>query len=176
MSLGGPWNHPWHFVGGPMILSRRHSGVISVNSAWGWVIRFLQFDLKVHVRGVMNHIHWSNFIATSHDRFPPNGRLVREIPLFQGNLGWWNIIIWPDIHLQKTYGEFWKTCHTFLGFFFSRKKLGLVLWNSRSKKTPTYPWTTPQVLNHLFTIRKSFHICIVGDFGAMFQGSGMGFS
>ena len=27
-----------------------------------------------------------------HDRFPPNGGLVREIPLFQGNLGWWNII------------------------------------------------------------------------------------
>ena len=27
-------------------------------------------------------------IATSHDRFPPNGGLVREIPLFQGNLGW----------------------------------------------------------------------------------------
>ena len=26
--------------------------------------------------------------ATSHDRFPPNGGLVREIPLFQGNLGW----------------------------------------------------------------------------------------
>ena len=27
-------------------------------------------------------------IATSHDRFSPNGGLVREIPLFQGNLGW----------------------------------------------------------------------------------------
>ena len=26
-------------------------------------------------------------IATSHDRFPPNGGLVREIPLFQGNPG-----------------------------------------------------------------------------------------
>ena len=24
-------------------------------------------------------------IATSHDRFPPNGGLVREITLFQGN-------------------------------------------------------------------------------------------
>ena len=36
---------------------------------------------------------WSPFfsgriIATSHDRFPPNGGLVREITLFQGNLGW----------------------------------------------------------------------------------------
>ena len=27
-------------------------------------------------------------IATSHDHGPPNGGLVREIPLFQGNLGW----------------------------------------------------------------------------------------
>ena len=27
-------------------------------------------------------------IATSHGRFSPNGGLVREIPLFQGNLGW----------------------------------------------------------------------------------------
>ena len=35
-------------------------------------------------------------IATSHD-LTPNGGLVREIPLFQENLGWWNIIIWPDI-------------------------------------------------------------------------------
>ena len=23
-----------------------------------------------------------------HDRFPPKGGLVRELPLFQGNLGW----------------------------------------------------------------------------------------
>ena len=41
-------------------------------------------------------IHKSGqIIATSHDRFPQNGGLVREIPLFQGNLGWWNILIWP---------------------------------------------------------------------------------
>ena len=26
----------------------------------------------------------------------PNDGLEREIPLFQGNLGWWNIIIWPE--------------------------------------------------------------------------------
>ena len=31
-------------------------------------------------------------IATSHD-LTPNGRLVRGIPLCQGNLGWWNIMI-----------------------------------------------------------------------------------
>ena len=34
-------------------------------------------------------------IATSHD-LTPNGGLVREISLFQGNPGWWNVIIWPD--------------------------------------------------------------------------------
>ena len=38
-------------------------------------------------------------IATSHD-LTPNGGLVREIPLFQGNLGWWNIIIWQDVMLS----------------------------------------------------------------------------
>ncbi len=35
-------------------------------------------------------------LATSHD-LTTNGGLVREFPLFQGNLGWWNIIIWPEI-------------------------------------------------------------------------------
>ena len=40
---------------------------------------------------------WSNFITTENTSFgPPNGGLVREISLFQGNLGWWNIIFWPD--------------------------------------------------------------------------------
>jgi len=34
-------------------------------------------------------------IATSHD-LTPKGSWERELPLFQGNLGWWNIIIWPD--------------------------------------------------------------------------------
>ena len=32
----------------------------------------------------------AQIIATSHD-LTPNGGLVMEIPLFQGNLGWWNI-------------------------------------------------------------------------------------
>ena len=27
--------------------------------------------------------------------------LVGEVPLFQGNLGWWNIIIWTNIYLYK---------------------------------------------------------------------------
>ena len=43
--------------------------------------------------------HWTiisgQIIATSPDLMTKGG-LVREIPLFQGNLGWWNIVIWPD--------------------------------------------------------------------------------
>ncbi len=36
-------------------------------------------------------------IATSHDLTPTcSCSWGREISLFQGNLGWWNIIIWPD--------------------------------------------------------------------------------
>ena len=34
-------------------------------------------------------------IATSHD-LTPKGSWGREIPLFQENLGGWNIMIWPD--------------------------------------------------------------------------------
>ena len=53
-----------------------------------------------HVWIILSFTGWlvhqsGQIIATSHD-LTPNGGLVREIPLFQGNLGWWNIIIWPD--------------------------------------------------------------------------------
>ena len=36
-------------------------------------------------------------IATSHGA-PKRYCFGREVPLFQGNLGWWNIIIWPDTY------------------------------------------------------------------------------
>ena len=60
----------------------------------------IQVDLPIFFQmGWFNHqldnIISGQIIATSHD-LTPNGGLVREIPLFQGNLGWWNIIIWPD--------------------------------------------------------------------------------
>ena len=38
---------------------------------------------------------WSNYSNLTRV-FTWNGGLVKEIPLIQGNLGWWNIIIWPD--------------------------------------------------------------------------------
>ena len=45
--------------------------------------------------GKRPHLYAGQIIATSHDRFPPNGGLARE------NLGWWNIIIWPDLYAGK---------------------------------------------------------------------------
>ena len=49
-------------------------------------------------------------IATSHDP-TPNGRLVREILLFQGHLGWWNMIIWPDICIVMNLVKFPVLCY-----------------------------------------------------------------
>ena len=64
----------------------------------GWercVERFGRHDMHVSHGYIYIYIS-GQIIATSHD-LTPNGGLVREIPLFQGNLGWWNIIIWADI-------------------------------------------------------------------------------
>ena len=57
-------------------------------SCWTCVV-FLGFEVAQTCTLTSGQI-----IATSHD-LTPNGGLVREIPLFQENLGWWNIIIWP---------------------------------------------------------------------------------
>ena len=38
---------------------------------------------------------WSNYSDLTRPHHP-NGGLVREIPLFQGNPGWGNIIVWPE--------------------------------------------------------------------------------
>ncbi len=61
---------------------------------------------------------WANqisgqIIATSH-ALTPNGGLVREFPLFQGNPGWWNIIIWPDVLLMRLKND-WKHVFFFSG-------------------------------------------------------------
>ena len=47
-----------------------------------------EFTLPSIIMEVKNgSIQSGQIIATSHD-LTPNGGLVREIPLFQGNLGW----------------------------------------------------------------------------------------
>ena len=61
---------------------------------------------------------WSNYSDLT--RPHPNGGLGREIPLFQGNLGWWNITIWPD---DWTFQDLTIWCpRFFLRFFFESTK------------------------------------------------------
>ena len=53
------------------------------------------------VTGVITQI-----ITTSHDLGPQKVAFSKGIPwLFQGNLGWWDIIIWPDISLDLCLGR-----------------------------------------------------------------------
>ena len=49
----------------------------------------------VNLLGCIEKTPSGQTIATSHD-LTPKGSQEREMPLLQGNLGWWNIIIWPD--------------------------------------------------------------------------------
>ena len=87
--------------------------------------------LKLSCLGYMFVLLSGQIIATSHDRFPPNGGLVRDIPLFQGNLGWWTIIIRPKllcmlhVHLLL-YCDIWRTAWSIPliipNCFFPRKK------------------------------------------------------
>ena len=63
-----------------------------------WKLHQVLSGYTIHLQAVYGFvvaIKSGQIIATSHD-LTPNGGLVREFPLFQGNLGWWNIIIWPD--------------------------------------------------------------------------------
>ena len=54
---------------------------------------------------VENQSIWSKYSDLTRV-FTPKGSWGREIPLLQGNLGWWNILIWPDLlkHCLKTFG------------------------------------------------------------------------
>ena len=54
-----------------------------------------QVDVAFYTWGNTVYI-WSNYGDLTRPHPKSNGGLVREIPLFQGDLGWWNIIIWPD--------------------------------------------------------------------------------
>jgi len=45
-------------------------------------------------------------IATSHD-LTPNGGLVKQIPLFQENPGWGNILVWPAKMVTEWFQRFW---------------------------------------------------------------------
>ena len=53
---------------------------------------------------------FGQIIATSHDRFPPNGGLVREITLFQGNRSVGEILYFGQIHGQTRAQTTGGTC------------------------------------------------------------------
>ena len=85
----------------------------SSNGTWGW--RGCSFMVVSQRKNNSSqalpkkyHKYWlvkyssTQIIATSYD-LTLNGGLVREIPLFQGSLGWWNIIIWPDSWFTLVY-------------------------------------------------------------------------
>ena len=62
----------------------------------------LSFSLVSVILRLVNLHHLSGpIIATSPD-LTPKGSWEREILLFQGNLGWWNIVIWPDLFINNS--------------------------------------------------------------------------
>ena len=73
---------------------------------WGicwWLLTSLVLQLKVQIApvelGTLYPIKSGQIIfATSRTvrKIGPPKRLAEEVSLFQGNLGWWNIMIWPD--------------------------------------------------------------------------------
>ena len=67
----------------PMWAFQEFQGVKSTQ----WLVRVFEFfHLDSKIGTELINIS-GQIIATSHD-LTPNGGLVREIPLFQGNLGW----------------------------------------------------------------------------------------
>ena len=70
--------------------------------------------VRIHITGTLRGQVWQVWIHRPHCKLPvkacrsgqiiatsqdltPKGSWEREIPLFQGSLGWWNITIWPDV-------------------------------------------------------------------------------
>ena len=86
-------------------------------------------------------------IAWSHDRFPPNGGLVREIPLFQENPSWWNIMPFGQNSQRlkhQTLSSHWKKL-----FFFPTPGIHFQRLH----------WTWPSSLeNHQGTLPERSHI------------------
>ena len=79
------------------------------------------FWCKVYVGIRLRHV--SGQIIVTSRYLTPNGGLVREITLLHGNLGWWNIMIWPDVYLCWAFlflANLWhrRPCYIFFGAVF----------------------------------------------------------
>ena len=76
------------------------------------------YSLRRSAGWLTSWLRWGNYSDLTRFPGPPNGGLVREFPLFQGNLGWWNIMIWPDICFRVFSQSDTKFgCHDFPMFF-----------------------------------------------------------
>ena len=79
---------------------RTWAGIPVINTGcnrYKWACRWF-LGLYCH-RDLLLHIFWSNYSDLTRPG-PPKCSWVREISLFQGNLGCWNnCSIWPDIYL-----------------------------------------------------------------------------
>ena len=82
----GSW--PWRHFFSILMTSGLRCGVVTYVEAKKWF--FVQMEKICNFS--------SQSIATSHDRFPPQmvANSKGNPRLFQGNRGWWNIIIWPE--------------------------------------------------------------------------------
>ena len=83
------WNHRW-----PAFCLATTSTPITPMSCEPCIFLPLPGSSNVVVVLWWQCILSGQIIVTSHDLAPKG---ITGIPLFQGNPGWWNIIIWPDI-------------------------------------------------------------------------------
>ena len=72
--------------------------------SWAIIWSFIQCEEPEPFYGGWLYDVSGQIIATSHN-LTPNRGLLREGPLFQGNLGWWNILIWPDIYVELIFSS-----------------------------------------------------------------------
>ena len=83
------------------ICSRWFQGDFFTDFTMGFItIKALPFIGEYFGGTFPRHLIWSNYS----DLTRPHPKLWfskgSRVPLFQGDLGWWNIIIWPDLTVQ----------------------------------------------------------------------------
>ncbi len=88
------------------------------NQKWLWDCKKWTIQNKNNNNNHCIQGFWSNYSDLT--RPHPKWWLVREISLFQGNLGWWNIIIWPEgLSLESRGVQWWSSGLPFTGFLHS---------------------------------------------------------
>ena len=143
--IKGGW--PWHLPEPAFFLQPMEfhlEGKIVI-----WLRRNSSFNV---VSCFMGCISSGQILATSRD-LTPKGSWGSEISLFQGNLGWWNNIIWPDIIVSvHTIYNLYVVCIIPLipGYIILAITSGsLKKGRQHSLPSLTTPRSVPYVLSHL---------------------------